>query len=198
MIGGRSPCPLTTPHPITVCPPAGATAHRVGTSHPRHTVGSRDLTPGHRGFAANRAPSLRDAPPGRSPASANGESYTAPKTRNANDGHSGRQQGCQLDRWWGQRQGRHRRVKALRFSAQRPSRVSLDPAQAATSIASSWTARRSLSRERIQPATRCHGSLSYHFVSAISSQSVPCNSSPRPAGSFAISPGVRTRWRWVW
>jgi len=41
------------------------------------------------------------------------------------------------------------------------------------------------------------GSVSYHLVSPISSQSVPRSKSPCPSGSRAMSPGVRTRWRWV-
>ncbi len=47
-------------------------------------------------------------------------------------------------------------------------------------------------------AARRHGSLSNHLVSPISPQSAPRSSSPCPGGNFAISPGLRTRWRWVW
>lgn len=48
------------------------------------------------------------------------------------------------------------------------------------------------------PATLRHGSDSNHRVNPINPQSAPCSSSPCPGGSFAISPGVRTRWRCVW
>lgn len=43
-----------------------------------------------------------------------------------------------------------------------------------------------------------HGSHLNHGVSPISPHSAPRNSSPCPAGSLAISPGVSTRWRCVW